>query len=62
SPTRNQIEFHTAAKMHPAIIVVLVIGALSEMWVVFAVSYAALQRDDGRGYYRRVTDALRFKL
>lgn len=48
--------------MHPVLIVVLTLGAIGETWIVFALAYAALQRYDGRGYYRRVKDTLNFKL
>ena len=62
NPATDSPQIHTAAIMHPAIIVVLAIGAIIETWIVFALVYALLQRDNGRGYYTRATDALKFKL
>lgn len=41
---------------------VLVITAIMETLITFALIYALLQVDDGRGYFKRVKDALMFKL
>lgn len=48
--------------MHPAVIFAATIAAILEFWVVFAVTYAALQRYDGRRFGARVKDALRFPI
>jgi hypothetical protein len=48
--------------MHPALVVALVFCAVVEIWIVFSLIYAALQRYDGRGYERRARDAGRGKL
>jgi hypothetical protein len=48
--------------MHPGLIAALVFCALLEVWIVFALVYAGLQRYDGRKYGRRVKDAARGRL
>jgi hypothetical protein len=42
--------------VHPAIIVVLVIGALFELWIVFAFVYAAMDRESEGSYCRSIGD------
>ncbi|KAH7398570.1 hypothetical protein BKA66DRAFT_437617 [Pyrenochaeta sp. MPI-SDFR-AT-0127] len=60
--TYQPIQHFTDRGMHPALIIVLLLGALLETWVIFAITYAALKRYDGRGYIRRVKDTLKFKI
>jgi hypothetical protein len=56
------MEKYRSANMHPAIIAALVIAPIIEFWIVFALTYAAVQRYDGRKYGGRVKDALMFRL
>jgi hypothetical protein len=46
---------------HPSIIVFLIIGALFEMWIVFALIYAAPRRGSERPYWSRVRYALKLR-
>jgi hypothetical protein len=40
----------------------MVFGGLFEVWIVFALIFAALTQGYGRGYLLRVGDALKFQL
>jgi hypothetical protein len=48
--------------MTTSAIILLVFGGLFEVWIVFALIFAALTRGYGRGYLLRVGDALKFQL
>jgi hypothetical protein len=48
--------------MHPGLVTVMVLAATLEIWLVFALMYAALQRHGGRNYCGRTKDALRLRL
>jgi len=48
--------------MHPALIAAMVAGALLELWLIFALTYAALQRYNGLGYGERFKEAMQLKL
>lgn len=48
--------------VHPAIIVLLVFGAIFEIWVFFALVYAILHKRAERPYWSRVKDALKMRL
>jgi hypothetical protein len=48
--------------MYPALISALAACAVLELWIVFALVYAGLQRYDGRGYERTMKDAGRGRL
>jgi hypothetical protein len=48
--------------MHPALVIATVAAVVFEIWIIFALMYAALQRYDGRNYLRRVKDALQLRL
>jgi hypothetical protein len=42
--------------------ILLLFAGLFELWIVFAIVYAALTRDPDRTYFLRVKDALKFNL
>jgi len=48
--------------MHPALMAVMAAGALLELWLIFALTYAALQRYNGRSYGERVKEIMQLKL
>jgi hypothetical protein len=48
--------------MHPSTVVLVILAALFEVYIFFALTYAALLRHGGRKYTRRVRDVLLFKL
>jgi len=48
--------------MDPVTIVLWVFVALLEIWLVFALAYAGLQRYDGRNFLERFVAALLFRL
>lgn len=50
------------AMMHPALVTTMVVGALVELWLIFALTYAALQRYRGRNYGERVKEVMQLKL
>ena len=47
--------------VHPTVTVLLVVGAIFELWIVFAGVYAALEQRSERSYWVTVGDALRFR-
>ena len=47
--------------VHPTITALLVVGAIFELWIVFAGVYAALEQRSERSYWETVEDALRFR-
>ena len=47
--------------VHPTVTVLLVVGAIVELWIVFAGVYAALEPRSERSYWETVGDALRFR-
>ena len=49
-------------KMDPVTIVLWVFVALLEIWLVFALAYAGLQKYDGRNFFERFVAALLFRL
>ena len=51
-----------SANMTPSAVILLVLGGLLELWIVFALVFAALKRKNGRNYLSRVGDALKFQL
>jgi hypothetical protein len=48
--------------MTSSAVVVIVLGGLFEVWIIFALVFAALTPEIGRSYLLRVTDALKFQL
>ncbi|KAF2129350.1 hypothetical protein P153DRAFT_385561 [Dothidotthia symphoricarpi CBS 119687] len=49
-------------KMRPALIMVFVVCGLLEFWLIFAILYALMKRNDNRVYWARFKDAVEFKL
>jgi hypothetical protein len=49
-------------KMTPSAIILLVLGGMFEVWIVFAIIFAVFTKGNGKTYWYRVGDALKFQL
>jgi hypothetical protein len=48
--------------MTPSAIILLVLGGIFEVWIVFALIFAVFTKGNGKTYWYRVDDALKFQL